>query len=197
MPASPIAERYLLLGLRLGKHVDGLVDGYFGPPQFQQTVDGENIVDPNVLLDEARALSAEVASSNDDRQRTRWLRGQLDGLVCVAEMVAGAEPPWREAVRRCYGIDVEPTPEEHFRGGAREARRSTWRRRRRRGPLAGVAPIAGGPGRPHRVVDPPHPHAGVPRLRRDRKGRDRDGVRRRLDRPGRRDPPAARRRVRR
>src|SRR6059058_4163773 len=114
MPASPIAERYLLLGLRLGKHVDGLVDGYFGPPQFRQTVDGENIVDPNVLLDEARALSAEVASSNDDRQRTRWLRGQLDGLVCVAEMVAGAEPPWREAVRRCYGIDVEPTPEEHF-----------------------------------------------------------------------------------
>ena len=26
------AERYLELGLRLGKHVDGLVDAYYGPP---------------------------------------------------------------------------------------------------------------------------------------------------------------------
>ena len=76
MAASQIAERYLLLGLRLGKHVDGLVDGYFGPPQLQQTVDGEDTVDPNVLLEEARALSVEVASSNDDPQRMRWLSGQ-------------------------------------------------------------------------------------------------------------------------
>jgi len=26
-------ERYLLLGLRLGRHVDGLVDAYYGPPE--------------------------------------------------------------------------------------------------------------------------------------------------------------------
>src|SRR5262249_6563721 len=47
---------------------------------------------------------------------TRWLSGQLEGLACVAEMVAGTQPSWREAVRRCYGIDVEPTPEERFAG---------------------------------------------------------------------------------
>jgi hypothetical protein len=66
------------------------------------------------LLDEARALSAEVAEWDDDPQRTRWLDGQIEGLACVAEMVAGTQPSWREAVRRCYGIEVEPTPEERF-----------------------------------------------------------------------------------
>ena len=114
MAASSIAERYLLLGLRLGKHVDGLVDGYFGPAHLQETVDGEERVDPAALVDEARALTAEVASFDDDPQRTRWLAGQLEGLLCVAEMVAGSELPWREAVRRCYGIDVEETPEDRF-----------------------------------------------------------------------------------
>jgi hypothetical protein len=112
--AASLPERYLLLGLRLGKHVDGLVDGYFGPQELQETVDREDPVDPNLLLDETRALSADVASWDGDPQRTRWLSGQLEGLVCVAEMVTGAEPPWREAVRRCYGIDVEPIPEERF-----------------------------------------------------------------------------------
>jgi hypothetical protein len=112
--AASLAERYLLLGLRLGKHVDGLVDGYFGPEHLQQAVDGEDPVDPDVLLDDARALAADVASADDDPQRTRWLHAQLEGLACVAEMVAGAVLPWREAVRHCYGIEVEPTPEERF-----------------------------------------------------------------------------------
>jgi hypothetical protein len=111
---ASLPERYLLLGLRLGKHVHGLVDGYFGPQQLQETVDREDPVDPSLLLEEARALSADVGTGDGDPQRTRWLSAQLDGLVCVAEMVAGAEPPWREAVRRCYGIDVEPVPEERF-----------------------------------------------------------------------------------
>ena len=29
------AERYLELGLRLGRHVDGLVDSYYGPPELK------------------------------------------------------------------------------------------------------------------------------------------------------------------
>jgi hypothetical protein len=111
---ASLPERYLLLGLRLGKHVAGLVDGYFGPQELQETVDREDPVDPTLLLDEARALSADVATWDGEPQRTRWLSGQLDGLGCVAEMVRGAEPPWLEAVRRCYGIDVEPIPEERF-----------------------------------------------------------------------------------
>ena len=39
--AMSAAERYLVLGLRLGKHVDGLVDAYYGPPELQAQVDAE------------------------------------------------------------------------------------------------------------------------------------------------------------
>ena len=38
-------ERYLELGLRLGKHVDGLVDSYYGPPEIKERVDAEDRID--------------------------------------------------------------------------------------------------------------------------------------------------------
>ena len=115
--APSIAERYVLLALRLGRHVDGLVDGYFGPPELQSTVEAEERVPAQELLDEAAALLEDVAGTDDDEydpQRRRWFDGQLRGLACVAELTSGAELPWPQTVRRCYGIDVTPTPEERF-----------------------------------------------------------------------------------
>jgi hypothetical protein len=105
-----IAERYLRLGLGLGKHVDGLVDGYYGPPALAEE-ERQSLAE---LLEEARTFRAHVATADLDQQRRRWLTAQLDGLECVAEMTSGDEVPWRDAVRRCYGVEVERVPEERF-----------------------------------------------------------------------------------
>jgi hypothetical protein len=35
------SEAYLLLGLRLRRHVDGLVDAYYGPEELRRQVDAE------------------------------------------------------------------------------------------------------------------------------------------------------------
>ena len=105
-----VAERYLRLGLGLGKHVDGLVDGYYGPPSLAEE-ERQSLAE---LLEETRTLRAHVATADLDEQRRRWLSSQLDGLECVAEMTSGVEVPWREAVRRCYGVEVERVPEERF-----------------------------------------------------------------------------------
>jgi hypothetical protein len=114
MSSASIPERYLLLGLRLGKHLDGLVDGYFGPAELQAMVDREHPPGPDALVAEANALAADLDGWDAEPQRRRWLSAQLQGLVCVAEMVAGIDVPWPEAVRRCYGVDIEPVPEERF-----------------------------------------------------------------------------------
>jgi hypothetical protein len=110
---ASVAERYLLLGLRLGKHVDGLVDGYYGPPELKETVDAEEPADPEALGEEARALS-HAAEEEEDAQRRRWLTAQLRGLECVAEMIGGVDVSWLEAVRRCYGLEIEVAAEERF-----------------------------------------------------------------------------------
>jgi hypothetical protein len=108
-----VAERYVLLGLRLGEHVEGLVDAYFGPPELKERVTGEGKVEPDVLIDEARSVRAALGEIKE-AQRRAWLEAQVDGLECVAEMVAGRKVGWSESVRRCYGLDVQPTPDERF-----------------------------------------------------------------------------------
>ena len=114
MASLAIPERYIQLGLRLGKHLDGLVDGYFGPPELKDEVDAEEPTASEALGEAAAALLADVEGWDEDPQRQRWLAGQVEGLACVADLVSGKEVAWRDAVRRCYGIDVEPAPEERF-----------------------------------------------------------------------------------
>ncbi len=114
MVSPTIPERFVLLGLRLGKHLDGLIDGYFGPPALKDAVDASEPPTPEALGEEAAALLADVQSWDEDPQRRRWLACQVEGLLCVAEIVSGKEVGWREAVQRCYGIDVEPIPEARF-----------------------------------------------------------------------------------
>ena len=64
----PVAERYLLLGLRLGRHVEGLVDAYVGPAELAAAVAVEPLTDPAVLVTDADALLADLEDG--------WLRDQ-------------------------------------------------------------------------------------------------------------------------
>jgi hypothetical protein len=109
-----LPERYVLLGLRLGRHVDGLVDGYYGPPELKEEVESEEPIAADALVAEANTLLGEVDDADLEPQRHRWLTAQLHGLACVAEMVSGADVAWPDAVRRCYGVEVTPAPEAAF-----------------------------------------------------------------------------------
>jgi hypothetical protein len=99
-------ERYLLLGLRLGRHVDGLVDAYFGPAALRNRVDAEPLVAPAELADEAGALARRAPSS--------WLRAQLVGCETTARRLDGEQIAWSDEVERCYGVRPERTDESRF-----------------------------------------------------------------------------------
>jgi hypothetical protein len=108
---SNLWERYLLLGLRLGRHVDGLVDAYFGPQELRDRVDGEALAQPRELAREAEALRSET----DDT----WLHAQLVGCETTARRLAGDEIAWSEEVERCYGAPPERTDEAVFEAAHR------------------------------------------------------------------------------
>ena len=98
MTTTP-GEAYLLLGLRLGRHVDGLVDSYYGPPELKERVDTEPLVEPAQLVTDGEALLAAV----DDG----WLRDQALGLRTYAGKLAGEEISYSDEVERCYGVRPE------------------------------------------------------------------------------------------
>lgn len=106
-----LIHRYLVLGLRLGRHVDGLVDAYYGSPDLASMVASEPKRAPADLARDAANLRREIGHGS---QRGRWLSAQLDGMAAVAERLDGQAMSYADEIRRCYGITPHPAGEEEL-----------------------------------------------------------------------------------
>ena len=115
-----LAPAYIELGLRVGRHVDGLVDSYYGPADLRERVDSEELREPQALLADTNELLEELESAGFEDQRARWLRAQLVGLETVCRRLAGEDVSYQEEVERCYGVRTEHVPEEAFERAHRE-----------------------------------------------------------------------------
>lgn len=127
------AESYLLLGLRLGRHVEGLVDAYYGPPELKAQVDAEALVP-----------AAELAAGADtfrDGLPDGWLRDQVHACATYAHVLAGDGVSYADEVEGCYGVRPERVPESVYRSvheeldellpgdGPLRVRSQAWRQR--------------------------------------------------------------------
>jgi len=107
-----IVERYLKLGLRLSRHVDGLVDSYAGPPEIAAAVEAEPLLEPAELAADAEALLGDVDEP--------WLHDQVRGLHTCASFMAGASGSYADEVEGCYGFRPERTDESVFEAAHEE-----------------------------------------------------------------------------
>ena len=126
LPGAALIRHYALLGLRLDRHIDGVVDAYYGPPGLRDRVRGEPLTPPGRLVDAAnrlrRALDDPAAGGGDtglDPHRRRWLRAQVHGLATVAAKLAGDDVGYADEVEACYGVRPQRVPEERFEAAHR------------------------------------------------------------------------------
>jgi hypothetical protein len=115
-----VARGYLELCLRLNRHLDGVVDAYFGPAEIAAAVDAEPLRPPGDLVADAAGMRAGLDDAGLEAQRTRWIAAQLGGLETVARRLAGEEIPFADEVERCYGVRPRRVPEAVFEGAHRE-----------------------------------------------------------------------------
>jgi hypothetical protein len=101
-----VVERYLRLGLQVGRHVEGIVDAYYGPPELAAAVDAEPPVDPRTLVSAADGLLDELEDG--------WLRDQVVGLRTYAGVLAGESRAYADEVEGCYGVRPTHTDEAVF-----------------------------------------------------------------------------------
>jgi hypothetical protein len=101
-----VAERYLQLGLQVGRHVEGIVDVYFGPPALAAAVEAAPPVEPRALVAAADALLDELEDG--------WLRDQVVGLRTYAGVLAGESLSYADEVEGCYGVRPTYTDEAVF-----------------------------------------------------------------------------------
>ena len=99
-----LVDRYLELGLRLGRHVDGLVDAYYGPRDLARRIDAEAVTPAAALRDDARRLVADLdvtgghvedeflrlidlvkRTREDDRERVRQHLLELFSVVGLSD----------------------------------------------------------------------------------------------------------------
>lgn len=112
MPSLP--ERYVHLCLDIDRIIDGFVDVYYGPPEWRARALAEDPREPRALRDEAEALVDGLSAEDIEAPRRRWLRAQLEALVCVTARLVGDEVPWADEVERCMGVRPARTDTEVF-----------------------------------------------------------------------------------
>jgi hypothetical protein len=99
---DPIAREYLLLALRLGQRIEGLIDGYFGPADLKAQADTERLRSPSMLADDAAGLRSRVADEVAESDRREWLTRQLVALETHALALAGERLPYVEELGRLF-----------------------------------------------------------------------------------------------
>ncbi|QFZ16698.1 hypothetical protein [Saccharothrix syringae] len=114
MDGAEIVREYLLLGLRLGRLVPGLVDSFTGDRALRRRVDDEPRPHPAALADRAGALRRELAGV-DDPVRRRFLDAQLVAVGTVARKLAGVRVGFVDEVRDCFQVDIAPGHPDAYR----------------------------------------------------------------------------------
>src|SRR5581483_2228316 len=110
----PVVEAYIDLGLALGRHIDGLVDAYYGPPEAARRAEAGPPVAPGVLARRAADLLTELDHSDLADGRRRWLRAQVVGLHTTAEKLSGRTIGYADEVELCYGVRPRRVDEDVF-----------------------------------------------------------------------------------
>lgn len=96
---------YLLLGLRIGEHVPGFVDSWFGDPALGETAATRPRTPPELVRD-ATELRERLADSGLSPSRTRYLGAQVVALECTARRLAGEPMPFTTEARAYFDVDV-------------------------------------------------------------------------------------------
>jgi hypothetical protein len=107
---ASVAEEYVLLALRLGRHVEGLVDFYFGPPALAAEVGAEPLRSAARLVEDGGALAARIATEGG----STWLAEQVHGLMTYARVLSGEGLSYADEVEGCYGVRPRLEPESTF-----------------------------------------------------------------------------------
>jgi len=113
--SGPIVEEYLRTGLAIGRHIEGFVDAYYGPPQLAAEAAQGPVESPAALVQRTRRLLGDLASDGDlDAARRRWLRAQALGLHTTARKLNREAIGYLDEIESCYGVRARFVPEDEF-----------------------------------------------------------------------------------
>lgn len=105
---SKFGEEFLLLALRIDKHIKGYIDFYFGPENLKQLVENESIISPSKLLSDCKNLQKNLLLQGYGKKRVRYLEKLLLAMKTSIEDLLGIEIPFKNKFLRLYDVKLKP-----------------------------------------------------------------------------------------
>lgn len=117
---NPWFRDYLLLALSLDRHIPGIVDAYYGPPEIKALAEMPGR-DTSIahLASEAGRLLADLTVLSVSAPRKDYLRGQLGAVAVLLRKAGGEAMPYSKEVLGCFQVVPGRTSESTFRDAAR------------------------------------------------------------------------------
>ncbi|MHA1933138.1 MAG: hypothetical protein ACW96X_11390, partial [Promethearchaeota archaeon] len=107
-------KNYLLLGLRIGKLIEGYVESYYGPPELKEIVDKEQPASPKKLLSICNSLQQDLPNQGFTDIRIKFLDKMLGAMETSLNVANGKNIPYLEQVNRFYDIKPELVDDSIF-----------------------------------------------------------------------------------
>ena len=108
---SKFGEDFLLLALRIDKHIKGYVDFYFGPEKLRQIVDHESLTAPNKLLNDSNNLIKQLGAQGYDKERERYIEKLLVAMKTSIEILKSSDISIKDQFIKLYDVDLQPAKE--------------------------------------------------------------------------------------
>jgi len=121
MELDNFAKDYILLGLRINKHIDGYVEHYYGPPKLKKIVDSEDLSSPNKLLNDWKNLKTKLQKQDFEKKRYRFLDTTLTAIRTILRKLNGESIPYLEQVKNLFNFEPVLYEDDFFYGLTKKA----------------------------------------------------------------------------
>jgi hypothetical protein len=117
---DPLAADYVELAFGIERHVEGFIDGYFGPPAVKEAALAGDAPEPAALRERAEALISSIEAADLPDERRGYLLSQARAMRGVCRKLAGEAIPYPEEVRTLFDLAPDPVPETTFAAAIEE-----------------------------------------------------------------------------
>ena len=121
MELDDFAKDYILLGLRINKHINGYVEHYYGPPKLKKIVDSEELSSPNKLLNNWKNLKTKFQEQDFEKKRYRFLNSTIRAIKTILRKLKGESIPYLEQVKNFFNFEPVLYEDDFFYGLAKKA----------------------------------------------------------------------------
>lgn len=105
-----LSTQYVTLTFGLAAHIDGAIDGYYGPEDLRPAADAPKPA-PADLVAQASDLLAAIERADITANRLDYLTAQARGMATMAAKLAGETIAYEDEVREYFDIEPERTPD--------------------------------------------------------------------------------------